>query len=370
MSCSACGSALCSFPHVHPLLQIPICDRCDRRYHRGEFAIEDGNEVFCRWCGEGEGGLILCDNCPKAFCVGCIQRNFGDVEVNRIQNLQNGWNCLICSPQPFFNLCEANGWKAAVPQQLPTVVPPRKLVPRKNTMIHADICQGREKFDIPAYNEVDKAKLTFDFDYVIAPVCCDGVKLTNNPENVSCCSCIGICVDPTECECLQKTGGQAYDVYGKLLRDRVAGTFECNQFCACNANQCTNRVVTNGPQLPLEVFRCANTAKGWGVRCRADIDIGTYVADYIGEILPEAETEHRGLTLGDEYLFSLDTWGRICAADRLKQLGLNRKPQLYPNSRTDADVSIANLTYDDLVQYLGSDIADLLRDKGAYKSRP
>jgi hypothetical protein len=40
------------------------------------------NEIYCRWCGEGQGELLLCDSCPKSFCSGCITRNFGNVPAN------------------------------------------------------------------------------------------------------------------------------------------------------------------------------------------------------------------------------------------------------------------------------------------------
>lgn len=60
-----------------------------------------------------------------------------------------------------------------------------------------------------------------------------------------------------------------------------------------------------GPTIKLEVFRCSEKGKGWGVRCRTDIMPGTYIADYLGELIPEKVADARGLNYSDEYLFNL-----------------------------------------------------------------
>lgn len=49
-----------------------------------------------------------------------------------------------------------------------------------------------------------------------------------------------------------------------------------------------NRVVSQGIQLPLEVFRTSN-GRGWGVRCSCDIPVGTFVCDYVGRLLTDIE---------------------------------------------------------------------------------
>ena len=76
--------------------------------------------------------------------------------------------------------------------------------------------------------------------------------------------------------------------------------------------------------MKLEVFRCSDPNKGWGLRCLENIPAGTYVADYIGEVMLEEDAENRGLNLGDEYLFQLDNWGRSQACQKLTELGMKR----------------------------------------------
>lgn len=62
-----------------------------------------------------------------------------------------------------------------------------------------------------------------------------------------------------------------------------------------------NRVSQHGIKLPLEIFKTKN--KGWGVRCRNPIPIGTFVCEYCGELIDEEEAERR---VGrDNYLFDI-----------------------------------------------------------------
>lgn len=51
----------------------------------------------------------------------------------------------------------------------------------------------------------------------------------------------------------------------------------------------------------LQLFRTSK--KGWGVRALQDIPQGTFICEYVGEIISEAEAEMRQ---NDAYLFSLD----------------------------------------------------------------
>lgn len=51
----------------------------------------------------------------------------------------------------------------------------------------------------------------------------------------------------------------------------------------------------------LQVFR--TVGKGWGVRALRDIPRGTFVCEYIGEIITDSEADRRE---DDSYLFDLD----------------------------------------------------------------
>lgn len=78
--------------------------------------------------------------------------------------------------------------------------------------------------------------------------------------------------------------------------------FECNDVCQCNRLLCKNRVVQNGVKLPLVVFECDDKIKGYGVKSLMKIHKGSFVAQYIGEILTDQEADRR---TDDSYFFDL-----------------------------------------------------------------
>jgi len=156
--------------------------------------------------------------------------------------------------------------------------------------------------------------------------------------------------------------GFAYDEDRKLVHDKPGGVFECNQRCSCHVDRCKNRLVGNGPTLPLEVFRCSDPSKGWGVRCNVDIPAGTYVADYLGEVLREEDAERRGLVLCDEYLYSMDFVGRSQACNRLNELGMKTGLFAVPY---EFDMDVGQLSCEAQRQLLGDEIFNKLEACGA-----
>ena len=76
--------------------------------------------------------------------------------------------------------------------------------------------------------------------------------------------------------------------------------FECNDLCGCNVGSCHNRVVQHGISVRLQVFKAFGM--GWGVRPLADVPKGTFVCEYVGELISDSEAETRE----DSYLFDLD----------------------------------------------------------------
>jgi hypothetical protein len=138
--------------------------------------------------------------------------------------------------------------------------------------------------------------------------------------------------------------------------DKSAGVYECNFLCNCHKDVCRNRTVGRGPQVPLEVFRCEVKNKGWGLRARVDLPIGTFITDYVGEVLNESDSELRGLTLGDEYLFAMDAWARSRACQLLDDAGLKRShptPHEYVSA-------MSAMTYAELESTLGRSLLQRL----------
>ncbi len=178
-NCTGCGKPN-SGRHLHPILRVPVCKSCWDKYHEGEFTIVDGNEIYCRWCGEG-GELVLCDGlsllyiqyfwhvwcdfdflrCPKGFCKNCISRNFGTSELYRIIGLDDRWSCYVCAPQAIEDLCVRHGWI-----RIDAVEPVSTQKPHSIHRIYDDVSRGRETFEIPVYNEIDRVGPPLDFTYI------------------------------------------------------------------------------------------------------------------------------------------------------------------------------------------------------------
>lgn len=98
-----------------------------------------------------------------------------------------------------------------------------------------------------------------------------------------------------------------YNRHGTLVVNRGGAIWECNSRCKCS-NDCPNRVVQKGRQVPLTIFRTTNK-RGWGVRTERRIKKGTFLFEYFGEVITNEEAEQRGRTYdaqGITYLFDLD----------------------------------------------------------------
>lgn len=77
--------------------------------------------------------------------------------------------------------------------------------------------------------------------------------------------------------------------------------FECNDLCSCNTILCSNRVVQKPLTHRFQLFK--TVSKGWAIKALNFIPTGSFVCEYIGEILTDSEAELRE---DDSYLFDLD----------------------------------------------------------------
>lgn len=154
-----------------------------------------------------------------------------------------------------------------------------------------DISGGAEPSPISCVNIYSKTK-PVDFEYVTAYIPHEGIDLIAGRDFASCCDCTDDCTDKTKCQCWQLTlagvsirdplkNYQGY-VYKRLLYEIPGGIYECNSRCKCKS-VCLNRVVQLQPQAKLQVFKTAEC--GWGVRCLNDLQRGTFICCYFGELL-------------------------------------------------------------------------------------
>ncbi|XP_076614216.1 histone-lysine N-methyltransferase EHMT1 isoform X1 [Chaetodon auriga] len=170
-------------------------------------------------------------------------------------------------------------------------------------VLHSDIALGQERVPIPCVNSVDGEPCPDGYKYIPENCVTSPMNIDRNITHLQYCVCKEDC-STSICMCGQLSLRCWYDKSGRLLpefcREEPPLIFECNHACSC-WRTCKNRVVQNGLRTKLQLFR--TTKKGWGVRALQDIPQGSFVCEYVGEIISEAEAEMRQ---NDAYLFSLD----------------------------------------------------------------
>ena len=87
-----------------------------------------------------------------------------------------------------------------------------------------------------------------------------------------------------------------YTKFGKLRIEPGVPIYECNKRCKCGPN-CANRVVQKGRKVKLCIYKTDN-GMGWGVKTLENIRKGTFVVEYVGEVIREKEAEERGKKYG------------------------------------------------------------------------
>ncbi|XP_057984317.1 histone-lysine N-methyltransferase SUVR5 isoform X2 [Hevea brasiliensis] len=136
------------------------------------------------------------------------------------------------------------------------------------------------------------------------------------------CACPDSLCSPETCDhvyLFDNDYEEARDIYGKLMHGRFPYddkgriileegylVYECNHMCRCSKN-CPNRVLQKGIRVKLEIFKTKN--KGWAVRTVEPILRGTFVCEYIGEVLDEKEAYERRGRYGEQgcrYMYDID----------------------------------------------------------------
>ncbi|CAH2061457.1 unnamed protein product [Thlaspi arvense] len=102
------------------------------------------------------------------------------------------------------------------------------------------------------------------------------------------------------CACVAKNGGEIpYNYDGNIVYPKSL-IYECGPLCKCPP-ACYLRVTQRGIRFKLEIFK--TESRGWGVRSLSSIPSGSFICEYVGELLEDKEAERR--TGNDEYLFDI-----------------------------------------------------------------
>ncbi|XP_012287213.1 histone-lysine N-methyltransferase EHMT2 isoform X2 [Orussus abietinus] len=167
-----------------------------------------------------------------------------------------------------------------------------------------DISRGKETNPIQCVNGLDSEDKPTDFLYVTENCFTSNINVDRTITSLQSCRCEDNC-SSEKCLCGNISLRCWYDEEGKLIPEFNYADppmlFECNQACDCNRITCNNRVVQHGLTQRFQLFR--TKGKGWGLRTLRHIPKGTYVCEYVGEIISDSEADHRE---DDSYLFDLD----------------------------------------------------------------
>ncbi|XP_058015138.1 histone-lysine N-methyltransferase EHMT1 isoform X3 [Ahaetulla prasina] len=182
----------------------------------------------------------------------------------------------------------------------------KESAPEKPTQVEKilsrDIARGYERIPIPCLNSVDGEPCPVNYKYISQNCVTSPMNVDRNITHLQYCVCIDDC-SSSKCMCGQLSMRCWYDRDGRLLPEFNTAEppliFECNHACSCWRN-CRNRVVQNGLRTRLQLFRTRKM--GWGVRTMQDIPLGTFVCEYVGELISDSEANVRE---EDCYLFDL-----------------------------------------------------------------
>ncbi|GMH28830.1 hypothetical protein Nepgr_030673 [Nepenthes gracilis] len=158
-----------------------------------------------------------------------------------------------------------------------------------------DISEGKEVFPICAVNTIDNEKPP-KFTYVTRMVFPDWYH-SIPPRG---CDCVNGCSDSEKCACAVRNGGEIPYNYNGAIVEAKPLVYECGPCCRCPPS-CHNRVSQHGIKFQLEIFK--TESRGWGVRSLSSIPSGSFICEYLGELLEDKEAEQR--TGSDEYLFDI-----------------------------------------------------------------
>nr|XP_014342069.1 PREDICTED: histone-lysine N-methyltransferase EHMT1 isoform X4 [Latimeria chalumnae] len=169
--------------------------------------------------------------------------------------------------------------------------------------VNRDIARGYERVPIPCVNAIDNESCPSDYKYVSQNCVTSPLNIDRNITHLQYCICTDNC-SSSNCMCGQLSIRCWYNKEGRLLPEfnmlEPPLIFECNHACSC-WRTCQNRVVQNGLRVRLQLYRTEKM--DWGVRALQDIPQGTFVCEYVGELISDAEADVRE---DDSYLFDLD----------------------------------------------------------------
>ncbi|WVZ86601.1 hypothetical protein U9M48_033355, partial [Paspalum notatum var. saurae] len=163
-----------------------------------------------------------------------------------------------------------------------------------DNIIIKDLSHGLERVPVPVVNKISN-EWPMSYRYISRL----GYPRSFRPTPPAGCDCVGGCSDSKKCACAVKNGGEIPFNDKRRIVAAKPLVYECGPACKCPPT-CHNRVGQHGLKFRLQVFK--TKSMGWGVRTLDFIPSGSFVCEYIGEVLDDEEAQKRTT---DEYLFAI-----------------------------------------------------------------
>ncbi|KAJ0966537.1 hypothetical protein J5N97_023454 [Dioscorea zingiberensis] len=159
-----------------------------------------------------------------------------------------------------------------------------------------DITKGEERVRIPVVNEVSSERFPPPFNYIPQNLVYQNgyinFSLARIGDEDCCADCFGDCLSESiPCACARETGGEfAYTLDGLIKKEFLDDCISMNRdpqkqrlyYCKdCPLERTKN-----------EVFYTSE-GKGWGLRTTDELPKGTFVCEYVGEIVTNMELYER-----------------------------------------------------------------------------
>ncbi|PFH33434.1 histone lysine methyltransferase SET/SUV39 [Besnoitia besnoiti] len=162
-----------------------------------------------------------------------------------------------------------------------------------------DISQGKERFPIPAVNDVDRSPPPVDFSYQVRNVCFS--RLPNFCMLCLCAGCVPRGQDTSDWERIELEGyslglrdpktGRVHCAGSNLAFIRETSTIAvCTSYCLCDKSVCRNRYPED---LAYPVLVAKTKLAGWELRTQVAIPSGAFIMQYVGEIMCRATMDGR-----------------------------------------------------------------------------
>lgn len=171
-------------------------------------------------------------------------------------------------------------------------------------LIHAE---GDE--DVTIENDED-FESPVEFTYITSNVIGSDCEVTSDEdEDGTGCDCKEGCSKLTAC-CPQKMKLMfAYKTDDKsrtIMRlEKTKKIVECCELCKC-PDDCINRHTQLKKQVPLCLFMTKE--RGWGLKASTNISKGSFIVEFLGELITDEDAKTRGKTT---YMFDLNSEGKM-----------------------------------------------------------